>query len=240
MLNEMFEMQKTLNDSTNGHQWVDGLTKTNKKINWMRCFRLELAEAIDQSFNWKHWKNTEGVEQFSFIETKDFDGLHNLKIEIVDAWHFIMSEIIAKGWTEEFNRDIIFNFHVKRRSGESLIKLIESVNYLAFNYEDSSFESIDPTMENDLFKMTCILEKFVKLTLSVMTLKELYEIYILKNALNLFRQQNGYKDGTYIKEWGKEKVEDNVILDQYIQSGKEISLTLTMEFLEFEYKRLNS
>lgn len=35
-----------------------------------------------------------------------------------------------------------------------------------------------------------------------MPFDELYEIYVGKNILNLFRQDNGYQDGTYQKNWG--------------------------------------
>ena len=34
-----------------------------------------------------------------------------------------------------------------------------------------------------------------------MAFDELYEIYVGKNVLNMFRQDHGYKDGSYIKIW---------------------------------------
>ncbi|VVM18067.1 Dimeric dUTPase (EC [uncultured Gammaproteobacteria bacterium] len=42
-----------------------------------------------------------------------------------------------------------------------------------------------------------------------MNVSELYKRYLVKNQLNTFRQDHGYKDGTYIKLWGG--VEDNVV-----------------------------
>ena len=43
------------------------------------------------------------------------------------------------------------------------------------------------------------------LVLSDMNLNELYSKYIGKNVLNFFRQDHGYKEGSYVKEWdGKE------------------------------------
>ena len=42
-----------------------------------------------------------------------------------------------------------------------------------------------------------------------MSNEDVYIDYITKNCLNKFRQDNGYKDGSYIKNWnGKE---DNVV-----------------------------
>ncbi len=50
--------------------------------------------------------------------------------------------------------------------------------------------------------------------------------YVGKNVLNVFRQDHGYKDGTYLKEWnGKEDnehlVEILIQLDPEIESYKD-------------------
>ena len=55
-IEQMFVLQKQLNDYTNGEIWIEGITKENRKISWYRGIYMEVAEAID-SFNWKHWKN---------------------------------------------------------------------------------------------------------------------------------------------------------------------------------------
>ena len=55
-IEQMFALQKQLNDETNGEIWIEGITKENRKISWYRGIYMEVAEAID-SFNWKHWKN---------------------------------------------------------------------------------------------------------------------------------------------------------------------------------------
>jgi len=81
-IEQMFDLQRQLNDHTNGVMWVDGITKENRKISWYRCIYMEAAEAID-SFNWKHWK--------SINTDPDWD---NIRVELVDIWHFIMSESI--------------------------------------------------------------------------------------------------------------------------------------------------
>ena len=54
-IEQMFALQKQLNDETNGVIWIEGITKENRKISWYRGIYMEVAEAID-SFNWKHWK----------------------------------------------------------------------------------------------------------------------------------------------------------------------------------------
>lgn len=44
----------------------------------------------------------------------------------------------------------------------------------------------------------------------------LFESYVGKNVLNKFRQDNGYKEGTYIKIW-KDGREDNEHLMDYMR-----------------------
>ena len=47
----------------------------------------------------------------------------------------------------------------------------------------------------------------------------LYVAYVGKNVLNFFRQDNGYKDGSYIKEWdGREDNEHLVELSAALDS----------------------
>jgi len=47
-----------------------------------------------------------------------------------------------------------------------------------------------------------------------MDLNELFRQYVGKNTLNFFRQDHGYKDGSYIKMWHGE--EDNEILAKLV------------------------
>ena len=72
-LEEMFVLQKRLNDDTNGTNWELGINKFDKEINWLRCIHMEVAELID-STPWKHWKN--------ISSEPDFNNIH---IELVDV-----------------------------------------------------------------------------------------------------------------------------------------------------------
>ena len=46
--------------------------------------------------------------------------------------------------------------------------------------------------------------------------EDLYRHYVGKNVLNFFRQDHGYQDGTYIKEW--QGREDNEHLSELLES----------------------
>ena len=45
-----------------------------------------------------------------------------------------------------------------------------------------------------------------------------------KNCLNKFRQDNGYKEGTYIKEWNGR--EDNVVMIEIIETMENVSFDI--------------
>ena len=67
-----------------------------------------------------------------------------------------------------------------------------------------------------------------------MSANELYRQYVGKNVLNFFRQDNGYKEGTYIKVW--EGREDNEHLVEVMDA---LDLTKS-EFSDLVYEGLRS
>lgn len=67
-----------------------------------------------------------------------------------------------------------------------------------------------------------------------MDIDDLYRGYIGKNTLNFFRQDHGYKDGSYIKVWNGQ--EDNEHLVEVVKS-----LDINQEnFAELVYKGLEA
>ncbi len=83
-IKQMLQLQQALNDATGGTGWEKGLTNRGKIIDWKRCIYLEAAELID-SYPWKHWKNIDAKPDYE-----------NIKIEVVDIWHFVMSEALRR------------------------------------------------------------------------------------------------------------------------------------------------
>lgn len=226
---KMFKLQNDLNVYTNGNGWIEGFTSKGLEINWLRCLRFEMVEAIDQSVFWKHWKNIENGKQYDILGD---NGLHNLKIEFVDGWHFLMSEIIKQSWEEEISKEILkLNENEYVLSGKELVLSIEKIERLVFKYED----------DNSFQNMKELVDMYFKVAFSIMNLQDMYEMYVLKNVLNIFRQNNGYKNGTYIKNWGKDKIEDNEFLNEYIKYNveEEISFEKIYEYLDTKYKELN-
>lgn len=214
LIEQMFKLQNELNNNTNGQMWVDGFTKENRQISWYRCIYMEAAEAID-SFNWKHWKNINVEPDWA-----------NIKVELVDIWHFIMSEAIRVGdqsYADQYEEiDAVGDL-----DPEILLQTLERILALSAQAKIGDNSVIRETI--DLF--------FVALSHIGMDTAELYKRYVVKNQLNTFRQQNGYKDGSYIKIWSS--VEDNVVAFNIMDDNPGITPSELYKQLETAYESLN-
>ena len=223
-LESMLKMQQRLNDETNGKGWEKGFSKEGKIISWRRCIYMECAELMD-SFAWKHWK-----------DIKSEPNWENVKIELVDIWHFILSMLLenprcldhcASSCECEKNYSLLaqdisciksyksFILEQGRVSNHDFHSLLGDIELII--HKCSGFGSSEGDILNVYF-MLC-----AKCALG---LDELYEIYLGKNLLNIFRQENGYKEGLYRKTWlyeGQER-EDNEVLSALIAQGLEPSL----------------
>ena len=222
----MLQLQNQLNDATNGEKWTEGLTKNGKQIDWKRCIYMECAEMID-SFSWKHWKNIAAQPDWE-----------NMQIEVVDVWHFIMSLAI-----EEYSRDL------KGGIEDIALNISELSSFESIDTKNSNFASQDiviAKVENmirmSLSKEDYNLEKlmaefFDLVLLSGLDLDSLYTLYVGKNILNQFRQDNGYKEGSYIKEWAG--VEDNVVMQKVFKKQPDIKPEALYRELTKLYHELN-
>ncbi len=205
---EMLKLQQQLNDETNGLNWENGVTKNGKIIDWKRCIYLEAGELIE-SYPWKHWKDINAKPDYE-----------NIKIELVDIWHFVMSEALRIYKTNNLGS-------------------IEDIAYMIVNLSQFNNFNSDNKKDNlDIYQEMTLVEEMIGvlfckdsihelinsflITSSSLNLKlsELYRLYIGKNILNRFRQDNGYKDGTYIKIWNGE--EDNAVMQKILDKHSDI------------------
>ncbi len=205
----MLQLQNQLNDATNGEEWVKGITKNGKSINWKRCIYMECAEMVD-SFAWKHWKAIDKEPDWA-----------NHQIEVVDVWHFIMSlaienyTVMMKGGVEDLAINIseLEAFSKIDRSNKTfsqpseIIAKVENLIRLSISIEELELEKM-------------ISEFFELVFMSGLDLESLYRLYVGKNILNQFRQDNGYKDGSYIKVWNGE--EDNTVMKRIWETNANI------------------
>lgn len=220
---QMLQLQQQLNDATNGEGWEKGVTKNGKLIDWKRCSYLECAELIE-SYPWKHWKNIAAQPDYA-----------NIKIEAVDIWHFIMSQGL-----EDY----------KMQNLGSIETLAANINKLS-NFQ-TFHEDITPTTRNYYEQIEVVevlmktlfcgesterlMEAFIDVAVqSGLNLDALYKLYIGKNILNKFRQDHGYKEGSYIKIWNGE--EDNVTMQGILEANENVSPEALYNALEEAYPK---
>ncbi len=163
----MAELQDSLNQNvhaawrTQGHQYYRAI--------WVEC-----AELLDH-FGWKWWKH----------QRPDLD---QVKLEIVDIWHFGLSELIRDGSIDagRVDADVIAAF-AQRRGSKQPSDFRDAVEALA-----------QQTLAQRGFPVAAFVDVMAALPID---LDELYRIYVGKNVLNVFRQANGYQTGAYVKVW---------------------------------------
>ncbi|MXZ45173.1 MAG: dUTP diphosphatase [Gammaproteobacteria bacterium] len=177
-LREMMDLQHTHNQQVHP-EWHKQDYPFHRAI-WTEC-----AELLDH-YGWKWWKLQE-------------PDLVQVKLEIVDIWHFGLSMIIvAERNVEELAQEMIAREQDCSVVGPSFVPSVEALAQQALDRQFDTIAFMD--MMNAL----------------PFPLQDLYGIYKGKNVLNRFRQANGYKDGSYQKMWnGKE---DNVHLAELVQS----------------------
>ncbi len=180
--------------------------KMNKKVNpqwltagyqYLRAAMIEAVEGIEHH-GWKWWK----------AQQKD---LPQLQMELVDIWHFALSAIII-----EYKGDI-------DASAKTIAQqLAQAPKHITFDGQDYDFSQAHILDNLELMAGLCAAKRFsVPLFIRIveqaeMTADELYRQYVGKNVLNFFRQDNGYKQGTYQKLWhGRE---DNEHLVEVLNS----------------------
>ena len=179
MLHTMADMQEQHNVLVHP-QWRE------QGFEFYRAMWVECAEMLDH-FGWKWWKQ----------QTPDID---QVKLELVDIWHFALSELMHKGAIDPAVAEQLAAVSVHKATDPEGFRLaIETLAAACL-----STRSID-------------LSAFCAAMAALpMDYAELYALYIGKNMLNRFRQNNGYKSGEYRKLWqGREDNEHLIeLLDE--------------------------
>ena len=133
-----------------------------------------------EHYGWKWWKHQE-------------PDTMQVKLEVVDIVHFALSIRLEQGQSLEDTAELIATDFKNSMQAEDIRKTIECLALLTLTDQGAHFTFIAGIM------------KYLD-----MSFDELYEIYVGKNVLNMFRQDNGYKQGTYNKIWNGR--EDNEYL----------------------------
>ena len=199
MLQTMSEMQEEHNQLVHA-QWRE------QGFRFYRAIWVECAEMLDH-FGWKWWK-------------KQDPDIDQVKLELVDIWHFAMSELMIKGEIDERLADLMMQPVDRDVDSEAFRICIEKLALDCLNTE---------SVDVHVFKNT--------MNALGMSYQELFELYIGKNTLNRFRQNNGYKEGLYQKTWsGKEDNEHLIEILSGLDSEPESLAAQLYSALEVRYQ----
>lgn len=157
-----------------------------QNFEWYRAAWIECGELIEH-YGYKWWKK------------QDAD-MEQVRLEVIDIWHFGLSALFVPG-----------------KAVEAIAEEIET--------ELAGFEpqGLDVRIATEALALHCLQTKGFSPTLfwelmlaSGLDFESLYTAYVGKNVLNFFRQDNGYKEGTYVKNWGGR--EDNEHLVELVEA----------------------
>lgn len=200
--NTMLSLQASMNFKIDP-DWVEA------RYPYLLAVVIEGAEAIEHH-GWKWWK-------------KQHKDLPQLQMELIDIWHFMLSEILLRNDADEA-KAVVF---LSNAIAES--KQLES---LYFDGKDYPLKELELLQQIELLIALAGARRIeVGLFSSIMSLCELdwnslFSQYVGKNVLNVFRQDHGYKEGTYSKEWNGQEDNEHLVeilnqLDPEIESYTE-------------------
>lgn len=171
----MLNLQDGMNSKVNP-DWVSA------RNNWYRAIQVEGVEAIEHH-GWKWWKKQEC-------------DMAQLRMELVDIWHFILSAEIQRqhGNIVQAKREMIAELNARN----SLLKFDGQAYDTA---QLALLEMLDLLVGLAAAGRTSLALFDALLRACGMDWVSLFKQYVGKNVLNVFRQDHGYKAGTYIKIW---------------------------------------
>ena len=130
---------------------------------------------------WKWWKK----------QTPDVD---QIALELIDIWHFGLSILLLSDDSVESISDrVISGFDGQTGTGDFAVDLEQ---FTAATLVNKDFD----------------IGGFARLMDGInMDFETLYVGYVGKNVLNFFRQDNGYQDGSYHKQWGGKEDNEHLV-----------------------------
>jgi dimeric dUTPase (all-alpha-NTP-PPase superfamily) len=181
----MLEMQDGMNKKVNP-DWVAA------NNNWHRAIQVEAVEAIEHH-GWKWWK-------------KQNCDMAQLRMELVDIWHFILSTVIqnTRGSIRFSTIEMISELNLSQKS-------VQFDNQYYILAKMSLLEKLDLMVGLSAAKRTSLALFDSLLSDCGMSWVELFKQYTGKNVLNVFRQDYGYKAGTYIKIWNGREDNEHLV-----------------------------
>ena len=199
----MLAMQDRMNIKVHP-EWI------RQNFAWHRALWIECGELIDH-YGYKWWK-------------KQTPEMEQVKLEIVDIWHFGMSMLFDGRRVEQIGADLVADLKASTVPKRGVLEATEELA-----------TSVLATRKFSIVDFMSMLDS------ADMSLDDLYIAYVGKNVLNFFRQDNGYKEGTYTKNWaGREDNEHLVELVVELDASASDFSEQLYKALDSRYKQLQS
>jgi hypothetical protein len=174
-IREMFEIQNGLNTKSYSTTWLE--KGQSGEYDYRIAGGQEIGEFLE-SLPVAWWSKQTADRQ-------------NCITELVDAWHFIMSQAI-----------IDHSGVVDRAVNEAINDYADAAMYVTNRGTDLEVKAYARSLLANLYGDGLYVESFFKLcTVYGVSLDLLYARYLGKATLNKFRVENGYKVGQYAKLW---------------------------------------
>jgi dimeric dUTPase (all-alpha-NTP-PPase superfamily) len=253
---DFFHLQDSFQQKAMGQvEWWKVTELNNKPVNYGIAMLGEIGEGI-ASLDFKWWAKLDEEDKENFI-TELIDSLHfelsktmvNIyrvfdNLEFIDEErHEFANQIISNlsnfisgtfGLTKEYSGtlDQSKKFELMERYIHSSIGSGFKVKYLgtskmAFTDSPQKLKIVAKELIEPLYFLLHLMNSYG------VNLSGVHTRYILKNALNIIRKENGYKEGTYQKQWiSKTGViqEDNYIALRLIEdTQKDMNEILTFD-----------
>jgi dimeric dUTPase (all-alpha-NTP-PPase superfamily) len=148
---------------------------------WYRALWIECGELIEH-YGYKWWK-------------KQTPDLPQVQLEVIDIWHFGLSALFEDGKSiETMAEEIVAEIGGYKPTGAGVREATEAL--ALHSLETHGFS---PSKFWDL------------MIASELNFDSLYTAYVGKNVLNFFRQDNGYQDGSYVKNWSGREDNEHLV-----------------------------
>ena len=152
-----------------------------QNFQWYRAAWIECGELIEH-YGYKWWK-------------KQDPDLPQVQLEVIDIWHFGLSALFCDGKSiEQIATEIDAELNRHQPSGLGVREATEELALYLLQTKGFS-----PSRFWDL------------MLASGLDFDQLYSAYVGKNVLNFFRQDHGYKEGTYVKNWAGREDNEHLV-----------------------------
>lgn len=230
----LLENQAGLNTKSYDTKWVNNAKEGI--FDYPLASGFEIIELGNSWNRWNWWRNT---------RPNHFD-LINMRVEAVDALHFILSDILVQYEEDLQEAELACGAVLSyvQKGMQTIESDAEEVRYISNQIKDLLRYAgrPNPGTKSDATNALASLYRLAIVGCKI-GFGSLAAMYFAKSTLNGFRKENGYGKKQYIKIWGHDEehghLEDNFILMNWVsQQNPPPKVAQMHAFLTEEYAKV--